>query len=123
MAIQNDKYTNLIMLTVCYYCPISTKIGTYRQISVEITYVEASNFFSGSNRDFRGRWTNKQPPFEIYLPSHIKTAFYKILKDNQPLFSHTELTECSSLCSHILFFERYEMYLYVSCAFFYYPRG
>lgn len=76
-----------------YYCPISTKIGLYREISVEILYtVFHKNIYSG-NRVVRCGWTDEQPPFEIYLRSHIQIAFYKILNYNQQSFPYAALTE------------------------------
>jgi hypothetical protein len=83
------------MSSVCYYCPISTKIGLYRQISVEILYTDLHKNFYGGNR-VRCRWTDVQHTFEIYWRSQIKTKFYKIIKDNQLLFPYTVLAEWSS---------------------------
>jgi hypothetical protein len=84
------------MSSVCYCCPILTKFGLYRQISVEIRYTDLHKNLYGGNRVVRCRWTDEQPAFETYLRSHIKAAFYKIVNDNQPLFAYTALIERSS---------------------------
>jgi len=94
MAIQYDKCTSL-MSSVCYFSTISTKIGPYRQISVEILYTDLHKNLYCGNRVVRCKWTDEQPRFEIYLRPQITKAFYKILNDKQPLFPYTALTEWS----------------------------